>query len=168
MSIRTVEVNCPDGVVIKLDNVPFDTTTSVLLAKISSIVSVPSNNFECELQTNNKPLQLDEIVEYDTINVVFTPKKQSIFMSAFFSLLFFAGFAVTGLCAVSKNIGTSIYVFICFSLILGILSLVLKPSGQIVRPGSLDFKEKPVLDFLWLFVRSFWWKFRLEDILINQ
>lgn len=170
MNARTVTVNCPDGTSIRIDNVPFDTTPSLLISNVLSVYTPPSQGeFDFELHAYNEKLDLDEAFFHDTVDLIITPKNQSLLMTVFFSVIFFIGFAVSGFCAVFKTIGRGISVFIGFCMILGLLSLLLKPTGRVFFDGSrVDLRGSPVLDFLWLFVRSFWWKFRLEDILINQ
>lgn len=167
---RTVTVNCPDGTSIKIDNVPYDTTPSLLISAVLSVYTPPSNDdFDFELQAYNETLKPDDAFADDTVDLILIPKKQSLIMTFFFSLLFFVGFGVSAFCIVFKSISSGISVFIGFSMILGVLSLLLKPSGRVFLDGSrIDLRGSPVLDFLWLFVRSFWWKFRLEDILIHN
>jgi hypothetical protein len=167
-TLVSILVHLPGGAVISVDRVGPQVTVGSLLARLIGLSSVEVTGTPQLVSLSSSVVPNEDFLEETEYELVFFPEKSDMVKAFFFTLLFFAIHisAVLSWQLWSTLAGILVYVGLLYLMIICIV--VLKPTGKLFLCSSLRPKENPVVDFLWLLVRSFLPSFRLEQILLHE
>jgi hypothetical protein len=164
----SILVHIPGGSVISVDKVPANSTAAELLSRLIGLPSIEVTGVPQLTTLTSEVIHNSAFLDDTEYELQFVPEKPNFLQASFFFSLFLMIHSITILLAVFETKLRAIIAYIMMLYLLCLCCVILKPSGHILKDMSLKPKNNPVVDFLWVLLRSFLPTFRLEHVLLHD